>query len=474
LNRVPGLRMRLTLLYAGFFALILMGSGWLFRQTLVTILQRDAETLLEEEFAAVKSYLKVDHETVRWAYDPQDPEETLAVQSLKQVTLLAAPDGRVIHSSDAFAEMKLEPAQLRQSLAGRSHADRQVRDRRGTAYLLRFGFHQGNLLLAVVRSLESNERVTSEFTRSYAVGVPLVILAVAGLGWLMAGRALAPLNDVSRAARSLTGSNLSLRLVRRGANDELDHLIDAFNAMVDRIENSFNQVRQFSIDASHELRTPLTAVRGQLEVALLTAKTPEQFREAVTTAIEDVDQLSQVVKALLRLSQAESGQVVLERQRVDMGALVARSIDHFQLPAEAGAVRLNYRSQPCTIVGDPLQLQRLVSNLISNALKFTPAGGRISVSVSESAGLVSLVVEDTGRGIAAEHLPQIFDRFFRAPDPSRGAERGLGLGLSFVNWIAKAHQAKVSVDSQPGQGTRFTVEFLAAEPEAEPAPTQDL
>ena len=469
LTRRPlGLRMRLTLLYAGFFALVLIGAGWLFRQTLRSILYRDAEAILEEEYAAAKSYLKVDDGQPRWAFDRTDAEETRVVQNLQRVILLTNGSQKVLQISDEYRELNIDIDELWQAVASRSPVSRLKRDRKGVLFLIRSGLHQGSLMLSVGRSLESTERVLAEFTRTYVAGVPLLVLAVAALGWVMAGRALSPLNTVSQTARAITSEKLDLRLERRGADDELDQLIDAFNAMVDRIESSFTQVRQFSIDASHELRTPLTAVRGQLEVALFTAKTPDQYRESIMTAIEDVDQLSQVVKSLLHLSQFESGQVELTRAPVDLGGLVSKVMEQFHLPAEAEGIGLECRTEPAYVTGDKLQLQRLISNLLSNALKFTPSGGRVKVEVRREGELVKLVVADTGCGISAEHLPHIFERFYRVQDAGRTPERGLGLGLSFVSWIARAHHARIDVDSHPGQGTRFTVAF-AAQP-AMPAP----
>ena len=469
LTRRPfGLRMRLTLLYAGFFALVLVGAGWLFRQTLSGILYRDAEAILEEEYAAAKSYLKVEDGQPRWVFDRTDPEESRVVQNLQRVMLLTAGAQRVLQISDEYRDLEIDSEELWRSVSEKSPDSRVKRARNGALFLIRSGLHQGIFMLSVGRSLESNERVLGEFTRTYVAVVPLLVLAVAALGWAMAGRALGPLNAVSQTARAITSEKLDLRLERRGAGDELDQLIDAFNAMVDRIENSFTQVRQFSIDASHELRTPLTAVRGQLEVALFTAKTPDQYRESIMTAIEDVDQLSQVVKSLLHLSQFESGQVELMRAPVDLGGLVSKVMEQFHLPAEAEEIGLECRTEPAYVTGDKLQLQRLISNLVSNALKFTPGGGRVKVDVRREGELVKLVVADTGCGISAEHLPHIFERFYRVQDAGRTPERGLGLGLSFVSWIARAHHARIDVDSRPGEGTRFTVAF-AAQP-AMPAP----
>jgi heavy metal sensor kinase len=263
---------------------------------------------------------------------------------------------------------------------------------------------------------------------------------------------------VAQTAQRISGSNLSLRIPTRGAHDELDYLIETFNRMIERLESSFNQIRQFSTDVSHELRTPITAIRGQLEVALFTANSIEQYREAMLNALQDIERLSQIVRALLLLSQAESGQLALQKAPLDLSKLIADVVDQFQIPYEEARITLtaDLRAQ-CVIEVDRVQIERMLSNLLSNAMKFTPAGGGVKVSLQRIPGGVELVVEDTGCGIAPDHLPHIFNRFYRVPGRESGPERGLGLGLSFVAWIVKAHDGNVRVVSTPGKGTRFII-----------------
>jgi two-component system heavy metal sensor histidine kinase CusS len=203
-------------------------------------------------------------------------------------------------------------------------------------------------------------------------------------------------------------------------------------------------------------------------VALFTAQTAEQYREAILNALQDTERLSRIVRALLLLSQAESGQLVLQKTCMDLSAVVREIVEQFGIPAEEAKVRLSSRLEPvCLAALDRVQVERLVSNLLSNAIKFTPAGGEVKVAVRpgvERPGTVQLVVEDTGRGIPEEDLPHIFDRFYRVTGSGAapGPEQGLGLGLSFVAWIARAHDGAVHVESRPGEGSRFTVTLPAA------------
>jgi signal transduction histidine kinase len=166
--------------------------------------------------------------------------------------------------------------------------------------------------------LADTDKTLSQFTWVYVAVIPGALILGSFLGWVMAGRALTPVMDIARAAQRISGSNLSLRIPTRETGDELDYLILTFNRMIDRLESSFQQMKQFSADVSHELRTPITAIRGQLEVALFTAQTTDQYREAMFNALQDIDRLSQIVRALLLLSQAESGQVILQKSRSNL------------------------------------------------------------------------------------------------------------------------------------------------------------
>jgi heavy metal sensor kinase len=279
-------------------------------------------------------------------------------------------------------------------------------------------------------------------------------------GWVFTGRALAPVLEIAQAAQRISGSNLSLRLPSHGSGDELDYLTETFNQMIQRLEVNFNQIRQFSTDVSHELRTPITVVRGQLEVALMTARNEEDFREAIVTSLADIERLSQIVRALLLLSQAETGQVVLQKTRMNICELVENLVDQFQIPAEGAEVQLRFeqKSPACEGAFDQIQIERMLSNLLTNAIKFTPAGGAITVSVEGMDNEVEIIVRDTGRGIAPQHLPHIFDRFYRVPESGQPSpEKGLGLGLSFVAWIVRAHGGTLDALSGPGKGTVFTI-----------------
>ena len=468
-----GLRFRLAVSYVVFFTLLLVLLGIVFRQTLSTTFESEMDSVLDEEWGAVKGYLRTGPAGPDWFYDRHDPDESFTVERLRRIYLLADTQGHVLQRSEIYDSLGLDsPAEIQATLKSGHSATRIRTDPKGVRYMIRSGpmiDERGNkYYLAIGRAIDQNDKVLYDFTRNYFSVVPVVIVLSGLLGWFLAGRALDPVNSVAEAAQRITHSNLDVRIPARNANDELDRLIEAFNHMMTRLNHSFEQIRQFSTDVSHELRTPLTVVRGQLEVALFTAQTVEQYREAMADALEGVERLSNIVRALLLLSQAESGQLALQKSELDFAELVRDLVDEHQIPAEAQGVRLSADlPATCRISADRTQIERLVSNLLGNAIKYTPAGGAVKVTLAAGFDQVKLIVEDTGVGISPDHLPHIFDRFYRVP--SADPDKGLGLGLSFVAWIVKAHGGTIEVESQLQKGTRFVVSLpigrLASTPE---------
>src|SRR5580704_2049224 len=460
-----GLRFRLALSYVLFFSVLLVLLGILFRQILSSTFQNQMDSVLDEEWGAAKGYLRTGPEGPDWIFDEKDPDESFTVRRVQRVYMLADTAGHKLQNSDIYESIGIDsPAEIRAILQSGKPAIRVRNDPSGVPYMIRSGLwvdHYGHkYYLAIGRALDYNNTVIRNFTRDYFAWVPLIIVVSGVLGWFLAGRALDPVNSVAEAAQRITHSNLDVQIPMRNARDELDRLIEAFNHMMTRLNHSFEQIRQFSTDVSHELRTPLTVVRGQLEVALFTAQTVDQYRDAMADALEGVERLSNIVRALLMLSQAESGQLALQKTEIDLAELVRDLVDQHQIPAEAEGVRLAAElPEHCPLVADRIQIERLVSNLLGNAIKYTPAGGLVQVSLIPGFDQVKLIVEDNGVGISVEHLPHIFDRFYRVP--SADAEKGLGLGLSFVAWIAKAHGGTVTVESTLKEGTRFIVQLPA-------------
>lgn len=476
-----GMRFRLMLSYVLFFTVLLVGIGLFFRQELKYETEGDVRDALQLEWDAAKGYLKIEKFEPHWIADETDPEEAYIVSRIKHVFLITDAVGNILDDDETYESIGVDsPAEVQRILKLPEPEVHLRWDKNGTPYLIKAGRVPDDkgrpYFFAIGRSLGPARSTVNRFTRTYFFLLPAMIAITGLLGWALAGRSLKPVNSVAQAAQTVTGSSLSLKIKLRGAGDELDHLIDSFNRMTERLHQNFEQIRRFSTDVSHELRTPLTAIRGQLEVALFTAETPDQYREAMVNALEDVEKLSSIVRALLLLSQAESGQVVLQKAPLDLARLAADLVDQFQIPAEEKGVALSATLDPegVSVSVDHMQIERLLSNLLSNAVKYTPKGGWVRVRVGrDEAGWAQLIVEDSGVGIPAENLPHIFDRFYRVRNAQTNLAQGLGLGLSFVAWIVEAHGGRIEVASTEGEGTRFTV-LLPLETPEETAALTDL
>ena len=482
-----GLRFRLTLSYALLFTLLLTGVALAFRARLASTLENQIQEELNGDWAAMKGYMRIEPVLdlgnrigAAWYYDAEDPDETTIVLDTRKIYLVTDQFGNPIPDSvthepsvsTGYDDIGVDkPADIRKKVLEamaspkprtfwedrKTSTGEPVKIRGGIVYSEK---HGAPYYVAIGASYADNVKTLHAYTWIFAGVIPGALLLGSLLGYFMAGRALTPVLAVAQAAQRISGSNLSLRIPSRDAGDELDYLILTFNRMIDRLEASFQQMRQFSADVSHELRTPITAIRGQLEVALFTAETTDQYREAMFNALTDIDRLSQIVRALLLLSQAESGQIVLQKSRLNLSEVVDDLVEQFQIPAEAAGVRLTADLPPaCSIEVDRVQIERMITNLLSNALKFTPEGGEVKMSLQAQPEFIELIVEDNGRGIPNEYLPHIFDRFYRVPGQGTAPtpEQGLGLGLSFVAWIVKAHNGKIEVESTPGKGTRFLI-----------------
>jgi heavy metal sensor kinase len=457
------LRFRIAVSYVLFFTVLLTVLGVVARKTLKDTFESQTQFLLEDDWDAVKGYLRLGTPNGNeWFFDAYDPDSAFIVSRLRRIYMLADSEGHVLEWSPIYLNLGFDdPAYIKSVLNSGKKAVRVRYDHQRVPYMILSGSildeRHHVYYIAIGRPMDNNFKTLKEFTRKCFTILPLTIAVSALFGWFLAGRALSPVNHVAQTAERITHSNLNLRLQTRGAFDELDRLIGSFNRMMERLHLSFEQMRQFSTDVSHELRTPLTVIRGQLEVALFTANTVEQYREAMVNALEDVERLSNIVRALLMLSQAESGQLVLNKTGMDLCEMAREHTEQYQIVAEAAGVQLSAKlpEQRCNIYADRVQMERLITNLLSNGIKYTPAGGHVHVRVEDHGDTVSLVVEDDGVGIATDHLPHIFDRFYRVP--SADPEKGLGLGLSFVAWIVKAHGGAIDVQSELQKGTRFIV-----------------
>ncbi|MEZ4483643.1 MAG: ATP-binding protein [Syntrophotaleaceae bacterium] len=297
---------------------------------------------------------------------------------------------------------------------------------------------------------------------------PAALVLVAVCGWFLAGRALAPVNIITRAMRKINADNLNRRLPVGRARDEISLLAETFNDMLADLEESFRKIRQFSGDASHELRTPLTILKGETEVALRWAKHPEEFRNMLESSMEEIDRMGRIIEDLLTLAKSEAGSKSLVIKPFSLSDLLQGIYLQANTLGEPKGIKAYLKlevTEEIRLMGDELRLRQLFLNLVANAVNYTPEGGRVEIGLSVTDGEAVVTVSDTGIGIPAEHLPHIFDRFYRVDKARNREDGGTGLGLAIVKAMAEAHGGRVEVASTPDQGTVFTVYLPAEGPE---------
>jgi heavy metal sensor kinase len=311
-------------------------------------------------------------------------------------------------------------------------------------------------LVQVAMPLESAEAARSQFIFILLGLTPLALGGAAAGGWFLARRALTPVDTMVEAARKIEAEDLSLRLTTMDSHDELDRLAAVLNDMLARLERSFTAVRHFSADAAHELRTPLTILKGEIEVTLQASRSEEEYRQILTSCLEEVDRLSALVQDLLFLARSDSGNVTVTDTPVDLSAIFTEVTQPLRALAESASLTLTAPSPlPLWVNGNASMLFRLIFNLGENAIKYTPAGGTVALQLTQDGSTAVLQVQDTGPGIPPADQARIFDRFYRG-DPAR-SRGGTGLGLALVRSIVSLHKGQIAVDSEVDKGTCFRV-----------------
>ena len=288
---------------------------------------------------------------------------------------------------------------------------------------------------------------------------PLVVILASGAGYWLSRRALAPVDQITRAAQDINSNNLAKRLDVPQSGDELQRLSQTLNSMLERLEASFNRITQFTADASHELRTPLALMRTTTEVSLRTSQTVVDYREAQQEVLAELEKTSSLVEKLMLLARADAGVETLQHTPVNLTVCLRDACKDGRILAEAKQLKFaeDIACSELLVEGDAHALNRLFLILIDNAVKYTPWGGSITVGLNRSDDSAVAEFRDTGIGISADDLPNIFERFYRA-DKARSREfGGVGLGLSIARWVAEAHRGSIEVQSTAGSGSVFRI-----------------
>ena len=313
-------------------------------------------------------------------------------------------------------------------------------------------------LVEVGIATERTEQTLRQVLLILAIGLPVAVLIAVSGGFVLVRRALKPVAAIAAEAAEISQHNLRKRLPVLNTGDELERLSLSLNRMIARLEDAIQSSKRFVADASHELRTPLTVLRGELESLAQDLQLRASTRESLGSALEEVDRLSELVEGLLALSKLDAGEASAERVRFDLGELVTMTAGQMSLLAEDKNIEVTCEVTPGVwIEGDRARMKQVIVNLLDNAIKYTPNGGRVLLRIARDAEYAVLEVIDTGIGIPAEALPHMFKRFFRVDDSRSREQGGAGLGLSIVKSICTAQGAEVDVESTPGGGSCFRV-----------------
>jgi heavy metal sensor kinase len=318
-------------------------------------------------------------------------------------------------------------------------------------------------LVEVGTSVADNDRILQGVLTILLLGLSVVIVVAVSGGSILLQGALRPVREMIEKADEISHRELNARLPVPNTGDDLERLSTKLNQMINRLEESIKNSRRFTSDASHELRTPLTIIRGELEQLLTRKDIPENIADRISSLMEETDRVIEITGALFALSRLDAGEALRENARADLGELAAATADHMSLLAEEKQIELTCtRHSPAEVKGDRSRLKQVIVNLLDNAIKYTPEGGKIRIEIRADKRHAYLEVMDTGLGIQAADLRRIFDRFYRAESARSAAIEGAGLGLSIVWSICSAHGGSVSADNEPSGGARFTVKLPLA------------
>ena len=447
-------RMRLTAWYATTLALVLViyaGGVYVFVQR--TLLLSLDQQLGDDVETAEQQLERTSDGGLQWrgASDPDEDHEEPWLEAWSE-------SGASLFRSAAARRAALSPTR---PAAVEAPISLVASDGTRLRVLARTAWAEGHpVLLRVGRSEDTVRHELGELFSGLTLALPLAVGVAAFGGYLLARRALLPVDRMREQARAITAEQLHERLPVENADDELGRLAATFNELLARLEASFEQARRFTADASHELRTPLTAIRSVGEVGLRERRDENTYREIIGSMLEEVDRLTQLVEGLLTVSRADAGQARVSAETFDLRALCQDVASHLQVLAEEKRQSVHIEAQgPVHVIADRVLVRQALINLLDNAIKYSPASATIQIRVTENSRDARVDVVDSGPGIAAEHAARVFDRFYRV-DPGRSRERGgVGLGLSIARWAAEINGGRLELrpDSPVGSVFRITL-----------------
>jgi len=417
-------------------------------------LVRSVDTTLQ--LAVSQSLTSIEDENEKLAFDQSDYSPARQFAGTNFALRLLSTDGK---SLDTLGSAQNVP-QWGETLTGFSTPITPGDDERWRVYTQAI-IRQDGAEIGWIQAAQSLETMTDSLQdfRDQLLWLLPLILGLAGIGGaFLAGRMLQPIDRITRTAAEIEASDLSQRIDYHGPADEIGRLAQTFDRMLERLRAAFESERRFTGDAAHELRTPLTVLKGQIEVTLSRSRSKAQYQETLHNLASHVERLIRLSNALLFLSRSDQKQLSWEPASLNLSELLSVILEQIQPLAEEKSLALITEVPgELPVYGDTDHLISLFLNLLDNAVKYTPFGGEIILRASQKAAGVQIVIRNSGEGISAEHLPHLFERFYRIGSDRSSQTGGSGLGLAISNEIVRLHGGEISVQSEPGQGVSFIV-----------------
>ncbi len=449
---------RLTLLYTSTFVVFLLVAFVIFYLAMVSILDTRIDEDLEED---IEEFAELFEDEGLARVKSEIGREVMSGDEDDVFLILLNNDGKAFFASDLSHWHNLEPdVEAFQRAAMEDDIVLRTVEVEGQEYATRivYGRIGPEVVLQIGETVEESKEMLEVLFAVFAVVFLLAVPIASFVGWAMARKAVRGIEEVSEIAAHIEGGHLDQRVTVTAPGDEIQRLANTFNAMLDRIRDLIAEMREMTDNIAHDMRSPLARIRAISEVALGSTTTNDAHKKAAAITIEECDRLLQMINATLDVAEAEAGTAAADVQTVDMSELVNDACELFEPVAEEKDIELTCElDSGCSIRGNVQSLQRMLANLLDNALKYTPEKGRVGINLGCADGSIKVAVADTGIGIPKPDQARIFERFFRC-DQSRSAT-GCGMGLSFSQAVARAHGGDISVASEPGKGAIFSITF---------------
>lgn len=467
-----GIRVQLTLWYSLVFVALIVMAGILVYTRLQNLLAASLDTELQVQAQQIANDILRENGTIKITdataelpgFDAADRVVHVSPADVNLGVLVRVLDlqGRSYRATPAFSLLLVPNESVTAPLHGRPWQGTIVTRDGQAVRLYSRALVQDGVMFGVIQvgtSLAQLETALREVIETFLLIAPGILIVGALISYWLAGRAFAPIDRLIQAARAIQAGNLQQRVPVPRARDEVRRLAATLNEMIERLEQVFLRQRRFVADASHELRTPVAVIRSKADMALLSVYSPDDYLRLFSSISTEAQRLSHLLADLLVLARMDERQMHLDKESVRLDQLVQAVAAEAQPLADQHQVTLQVQANtPVTILGDEARMIQVVMNLLENAMSYTNPGGQVTLCVQQDGKQAKLTVEDTGIGIAKEHLPHLIERFYRVDLARAQTDRShSGLGLSIVDGIVKAHDGILQIESQPGQGSTFHI-----------------